>query len=65
MLPGILVILVSAIGLFMSSMMIVREKELGTIEQLNVTPIKKYEFILGKMVPFWLIGIFLFTIGTY
>ena len=63
MLPGILVILVSAIGLFMSSMMIVREKELGTIEQLNVTPIKKYEFILGKMVPFWLIGIFLFTVG--
>jgi len=63
MLPGILVILVSAIGLFMSSMMVVREKELGTIEQLNVTPIKKYEFIIGKMVPFWLIGIILFTVG--
>ena len=58
MLPGILVILVSIIGMFLSSINIVREKEMGTIEQINVTPIKKYQFIIGKMVPFWLIALF-------
>lgn len=56
MVPGILVVLVSMIGLFLSGMNIVREKEIGTIEQLNVTPIRKHEFIFGKLVPFWIIG---------
>lgn len=63
MVPGILVLLVTMIGAFMSSMNIVREKELGTIEQINVTPIKKYHFIIGKTVPFWIIGMFEFGIG--
>ncbi len=58
MAPGILAILVTAIGMFMSGMNLVREKEIGTIEQLNVTPIKKYHFIIGKLVPFWVIAIF-------
>ncbi len=58
MLPGILVILVTIIGMFLSSMNIVREKEMGTIEQINVTPIRKYQFIIGKMVPFWIIALF-------
>ncbi len=57
MVPGILVILVSLIGIFLTSMNITREKELGTIEQINVTPIKKYQFIFGKLFPFWIIGI--------
>lgn len=56
MVPGILVVLVSMIGVFLSGMNIVREKEIGTIEQLNVTPIRKSQFILGKLVPFWVIG---------
>ena len=47
MAPGVLVILVTIIGLFLSSLNLVREKEMGTIEQLNVTPIKKYHFIIG------------------
>ncbi len=63
MVPGILVILVTMIGAFISSMNIVREKELGTIEQLNVTPLKKYQFILGKMIPLWIIGLFEFSLG--
>ncbi len=63
MVPGILVLLVTMIALFLSSMNIVREKEMGTIEQLNVTPIKKYQFILGKLLPFVVLGIFEFTIG--
>ena len=63
MVPGILVLLITMISLFLSSMNIVREKEVGTIEQLNVTPIKKYQFILGKLLPFVVLGIFEFTIG--
>ena len=57
MLPGILVILVSVIGMFISALNIVREKEIGTIEQINVTPVRKYQFIIGKVVPFWLIAL--------
>ncbi|MDZ7738772.1 MAG: ABC transporter permease [Bacteroidales bacterium] len=57
MLPGILVILVTAIGLLLAGLNVVREKEMGTIEQLNVTPIKKYQFIIAKMIPFLLIGL--------
>lgn len=57
MVPGILVILITLIGAFLSGMNIVKEKEIGTIEQLNVTPIKKYQFVTGKLLPFWLIGI--------
>jgi ABC-2 type transport system permease protein len=58
MLPGILVILVSIIGLILTALNVVREKEAGTIEQINVTPIKKYQFITGKLVPFWIIAMF-------
>lgn len=57
MVPGLLVILITMIGMFLSGMNIVREKEIGTIEQLNVTPIKRYQFIIGKLMPFWLIGL--------
>lgn len=63
MVPGILVLLVTMVGAFMSSMNIVREKELGTIEQINVTPIRKHHFIIGKTVPFWLIGLVEFGFG--
>lgn len=58
MIPGILVLLVSIIGLFLSGMNIVKEKEIGTIEQLNVTPIQKHHFIIGKLAPFWIIAMF-------
>ncbi len=63
MVPGILAILVTMVGSFLASLNIVSEKEIGTIEQINVTPIKKYEFILGKLIPFWLIGMFTITLG--
>ena len=46
MVPGILVLLVTMLSLFLSSMNIVREKEIGTLEQINVTPIKKHQFII-------------------
>ncbi len=63
MVPGLLVLLVTIIGGFLSSMNVVREKEMGTIEQINVTPIKKHHFIIGKLLPFWILGLFIFTIG--
>lgn len=56
MVPGILVLLVTVIGMFLGSMNLVKEKEIGTIEQINVTPIKKYQFIAGKLIPFWIIA---------
>ncbi len=63
MVPGILVLLVTMITLFLSGMNIVREKEIGTLEQINVTPIKKHHFIIGKLFPFWVLGMGLLTIG--
>ena len=63
MLPGILVILVTAIGFLLSGLNMVREKEVGTIEQINVTPVRKYHFIIAKMVPFLLIGLIDLALG--
>ncbi len=65
MVPGILVTLVTMIGAYMCALNIVKEKEIGTIEQINVTPIKKHHFILGKLIPFWVIGVFIFTVGLF
>ena len=63
MVPGILVILVTMVGAFLAALNIVKEKEVGTIEQINVTPIRKHQFILGKLIPFWLLGLVILTIG--
>ncbi len=57
MAPGILVVLITMIGLFLAGMNIVKEKESGTIEQLNVTPINRVQFIAGKLLPFWLLAL--------
>lgn len=63
MVPGILVILVTMVGSFLTALNIVKEKEVGTIEQINVTPIHKYQFILGKLIPFWVLGLTTLTLG--
>lgn len=63
MVPGILAILVTMVGGFLTALNIVKEKEAGTIEQINVTPIKKHHFILGKLIPFWILGNVVFTLG--
>lgn len=63
MVPGILAFLVTLVGGFLTCLNIVKEKEVGTIEQINVTPIKKHHFILGKLIPFWILGNVVFTIG--
>lgn len=63
MVPGILVILLTMVGSNLAAINIVREKEIGTIEQINVTPIQKHIFILGKLIPFWIIGLIVLSIG--
>ncbi|MBD0288084.1 MAG: ABC transporter permease, partial [Flavisolibacter sp.] len=63
MVPGILAVLVTMVGCFLTALNIVKEKEAGTIEQINVTPIQKHHFILGKLIPFWILGMVVFSIG--
>ncbi len=63
MVPGILVILMTMIGGMLSAINIVREKEIGTIEQINVTPVSKLTFICGKLIPFWILGLINLSIG--
>ncbi|HEX7583455.1 MAG TPA: ABC transporter permease [Prolixibacteraceae bacterium] len=63
MAPGVLSILVTLIGLFLSGMSLVKEKEQGTIEQLNVTPIRKIQFLAGKLIPFIAIALFDLSFG--
>jgi ABC-2 type transport system permease protein len=63
MVPGILVQLVTVIGTLMTAMNIVREKELGTLDQLNVTPLSQGVFMTAKLIPFWLIALVELTLG--
>jgi ABC-2 type transport system permease protein len=63
MVPGILVLLLTIVAMNLTSINIVREKEIGTIEQINVSPIRKYEFILGKLVPQFILGMVAMTLG--
>jgi len=63
MFSGILVILVTLIGMLLTALNLVREKEMGTTEQINVTPIRKHQFIIAKLLPFWVIAIFELAFG--
>ncbi len=57
MIPGIVALLLLVITTNLSSMGIVREKELGTLEQLNVTPLTRAELIIGKLLPYGMVGL--------
>ena len=63
MVPGILVQLVTMVGTLLTALNIVREKELGTLEQLNVTPVTRAQFIAAKLIPLWSLGLVALTIG--
>ena len=63
MVPGILVALVTMIGTLLTAQNIAREKELGTLEQLNVTPITRGQFIVAKLLPFWVLGLLELSLG--
>jgi ABC-2 type transport system permease protein len=63
MFSGILVIIVTLIGMLLTALNLVREKEMGTTEQINVTPIRKYQFIMAKLIPFMVIALFELALG--
>ena len=63
MVPGIMVFLLTIIGGSISALNIVSEKEKGTIEQINVSPVPKSLFLLSKLIPFWVIGFVLLTVA--
>jgi ABC-2 type transport system permease protein len=56
MIPGVLALILMVVTANLASMAIVREKELGTLEQLNVTPLRRWELIAGKLLPYGAIG---------
>ena len=64
MVPAIMAFLMTIIGGFLPTLNIVSEKEKGTIEQINVTPIPKGLFMLSKIIPFWVIGFVLLTLSV-
>lgn len=63
MIPALIVMLLTLITGFLPAFNIVGEKEAGTIEQMNVTPVGRLTFILGKLIPYWIIGFIVLTIG--
>ena len=69
MVPGVVVLVLMIVTLTLTSMAVVREKEIGTMEQLLVTPIKPYQLILGKLIPYTLVGMvdvtFVLVISAY
>ena len=62
MVPALMVMLLTMICGFLPALNVVGEKEVGTIEQINVTPVSKLTFILAKLIPYWLIGFIVLTI---
>lgn len=63
MIPALMVVLIIIICGFLPTLNLVSEKESGTIEAINVTPVGKFTFVLSKLIPFWLIGIFVVAVG--
>ena len=61
MVPALMVMLMTIISGFLPALNIVSEKEIGTIEQINVTPVSKFNFILAKLIPYWIIGFVVLT----
>ncbi len=64
MVPALMVMLLTMLCGFLPALNIVNEKESGTIEQINVTPVRKSTFILGKLIPYWIIGFVVITLSV-
>jgi ABC-2 type transport system permease protein len=63
MVPGLIVIMLTLVGCVLTALNIVSEREQGTLEQINVSPVKKTYYLLGKLIPFWIIGIAILLIS--
>jgi ABC-2 type transport system permease protein len=64
MVPALIVLILTLLCGFLPGVSIVMEKEIGTMEQINVSPVPKAMFILAKLIPFWIIGFFILTVGS-
>lgn len=65
MIPALLVMLLVLMCGFLPALNVVGEKEAGTIEQMNVSPVSRFTFILSKLIPYWIMGIIVFSIGIF
>ena len=65
MIPALMGILMMMLCGFLPALNIVGEKEAGTIEQINVTPVSKWSFILAKLIPYWIIGLLVLTVCLF
>lgn len=65
MVPALMGQLLLLICGFLPALNIVSEKEFGTIEQINVTPVSKFTFILAKLIPYWVAGMIILTLGVF
>lgn len=63
MIPALMVILLIIICGFLPALNLVSEKESGTIEAMNVTPVSRFAFVLSKLIPFWVVGLIVVTVG--
>lgn len=63
MIPALMVVLLIIICGFVPALNLVNEKETGTIEAMNVTPVSRFGFVLSKLIPFWMVGLFVVTVG--
>ena len=62
MIPAYMVIVIILLGGFLPALNIVGEKEKGTIEQINITPVRKTTFIFAKLIPYWVLGILVLSV---
>lgn len=63
MIPALIVVLLIIICGFLPALNLVSEKESGTIEAMNVTPVSRFVFVLSKLIPFWIVGLIVVTVG--
>lgn len=63
MIPALMVVLLIIICGFLPALNLVSEKEMGTIEAMNVTPVSRFAFVLSKLIPFWVVGLIVVTVG--
>lgn len=62
MIPALMVMLLTMLCGFLPALNVVTEREKGTIEQINVTPVGKFQFIIAKLIPYWVLGFFVMTV---
>lgn len=65
MLPAFIVLMITLICGILPSLNVVLEKEVGTIHQINTTPVSKFNFIVAKVIPYWIIGLIILTISIF